>query len=594
MTLLALALLVGLAGDALPASAPTAEDSPFQFVLNPADVERYRHPGPLPAAGQSGSLELRFQNPGPASRIDVFERASPLLPGWRWSRGALASGDSAELTGKPGAETLIVIRKPGSSEYLLDGPFLWPDGSARHTVAATRFRSLRGSDRTLAGARFQLLGPHSARDALCEVDDKARWQCLGVPSAFASVVALCGSSDTAAFGEVSAAEADVTLQHPAWASAVRLSPADPAEQPGPIEIKLLKPGPGKGQLWEPDPGFKTRELGGGLFWLNGSAPPAEQMVTFRGPAQSSARIPLTTLLASRSCGEAAEIALERNQRIFGTVYDTGGNALSRPMVFVMEEAEPSAASADSGKPSRLHSGVEGDENGRYEFSELGARTYLVRACQGTVGCAETRAAPGPQPLDFRLRGRGVFKGRLLSASGVPEPGASVRVVPTLEQYGSAKEPLKLLPLETRSEVDGRFQIAVPTAGHFMLEARSNETGTARRDLNVTELSSPTDLGDILLPALTEFSAQVPGCNGGTFELLGPVLGPTSLPSRLSFPIEQGRAVVRLPEGGMWLASAICVGVKRTLEPMVLARAEELTGLNIAFSLVDNQRTDPRP
>ena len=242
------------------------------------------------------------------------------------------------------------------------------------------------------------------------------------------------------------------------------------------------------------------------------------------------------------------------------------------------------------------SGVDGDDNGQYAFSELSSKAYTVRACQGSLGCSEKRVVPGAEPVNFRLQPRGVFKGRIVSTSGVPEPGATVRLVPTISTYQAARDRFKYIPLEIKADSEGRFQLTAPDVGRFLLEARTQDTGTARREVELTDVSAPeTDLGDIRLPPLGQFSADVPGCGGGTLELIGPVAGAASLPSTLRFSIEpNGRVFVGLPEGGMWLLSANCAGVRRTLDPSILYKAEELVGQHVRFNVVETGPEEKKP
>src|SRR5262249_55231424 len=144
-------------------------------------------------------------------------------------------------------------------------------------------------------------------------------------------------------------------------------------------------------------------LGGDVYWLSGSTPISEQGVTARGSPRGIARLPLATLASPSPCDDAVDVVLELEQKLFGTVSDAEGKPLAQPVVFVLEESGP----ADR-RLARLLATADGDESGRYEIADLAARTYLVRACQGTAGCAEARAAPGPDSVDFRVKAKGVF------------------------------------------------------------------------------------------------------------------------------------------------------------------------------------------
>ncbi len=593
MTLVAACCLFALVAGA-PGETPGFEELPFAFRLDPADAERYRNPGI--ARGNVGtSIELRLEGAASDARIDVFEAAGSALPRWRWRVAQTARGNRAVVAGNRGVETLIVVRSPSRKDYQIDGPFRWPEEPGRRSISGARFRTVAGTDPILkAGGAIALIGQPSVRDPLCENDRASRWQCVSVPGSFKGVAAACGIRDGAAFVEVSPETGtEVVFRHPAWASAVRLAPEEAVtEGPTRVEMKLVKPGPAGGQILVKEAGFEFLDLGGNLFWILGVSPVVDQTFQVRTGAHV-ARLSLSTVLAAGTCGEPGTVALEVEQRIFGTVYDKEGKAAPLPFVFVLEETGPTGI--QDAVRTRVVSGVDGDGEGRYGFSELSSKAYIVRACQGSLGCSEKRVVPGSEPVDFHLQPRGAFKGRVVSTSGVPEAGATVRIVPTLSQYEGAKDRFRYLPLETRADSEGRFQITAPEIGRFLLEARTHDAGTARREVQVSELSEETDLGDIRLPPLCEFSADVAGCGSGTLELIGPVGDGASVPTTLRFSIEpSGRVILGLPEGGMWLLSATCAGVRRTLDPSILYRAEELVGLHVRFKVVESGPAEKNP
>lgn len=592
--LLAAGCAIAIAAGA-PAPNPGFEELPFAFRLEAVDTERYRNA--VAAAAVAGpSIEWLLDGTAVDARIDVFDSVGNSWPRWRWRAAQTAKQGRAVFPGTGGVETLVVVRRPGRKDYQVDGPFRWPGESGHRTLREVRYRGIAGSDSIVSpGVTLSLVGqPPVSDDALCETDGASRWQCVAVPVSFKGVVATCGSRDGGAFGEVAPGSAAVvSFRHSAWASPIRLSPEEAvAEGPTQPEIRLAKPGPAGGQILVKEAGFEFLSLGGGLFWILGASPALDQTLQVRTGGHV-ARLPLSAALSGGAC-EPTIVALEAEERIFGTVYDKEGKAAPRPFVFVLEETE--SASGPDAVRTRVVSGVDGDDDGKYRFSELVNRTYIVRACQGSLGCSERRVVPGSDPVDFHIQPRGPFKGRIVSTSGVPEPGATVRLVPTLSTYAGAKDRFKYLPLETRADGEGRFQIAAPEVGKFLLEARRNETGTARKEVEVSELSlTETDLGDIRLPPLGEFSADVVGCAGGTLEFIGPVGGAATVPSTLTFPIEpSGRAIVGLPEGGMWLLSATCGSVRRVVDPAILYRAEELVGLHVRFNVVEAGPADAKP
>ena len=167
----------------------------------------------------------------------------------------------------------------------------------------------------------------------------------------------------------------------------------------------------------------------------------------------------------------------------------------------------------------------------------------------------------------------------------------MRISPALSSYERAPDRLRLLPLMTRQDGEGRFRIAAPGNGRFLIEARSERGGVARRAVEATEFSpSVTQLGDLTLSDPGSFQAVVAGCTAGVIHLTGPVGGENVLPAALEFPLDaQGRGEVRLPEGGTWIALADCGGVRRVVVPQLLDEVGDLFGTVVRFELAREEK-----
>jgi hypothetical protein len=224
-----------------------------------------------------------------------------------------------------------------------------------------------------------------------------------------------------------------------------------------------------------------------------------------------------------------------------------------------------------------------DDRGAFEISDLASRVYRVLACHPALGCREEPASPG-DPVRVVLGEEGVYAGRALSSAGVPEAGAEVRIVPTAEAWTTASDRLRKLPLQTKSGPGGRFRIAAPGSGDFLVEVRGTSGGVARVRVRRTDLSpDETDLGDVRLVPPVEFTARVSGCGGGSMTFSGPLSGETSLPDVSCFRLDaNGAATVRLGEPGAWTAWATCSGEIESLEPSLLPDVTALDGGEIEF------------
>lgn len=584
-------LLLLLASAPLPGRNEEAKALPFSFGLDPDDVARYRRAGRF-GGGQGVEMELRLENVS-SGRIDLFQNFGSAFPRWKWMDASRVGQGPISLKGSPGAFSILVVRNDEEANYLLEGPFRWASETARRVVHPQAARTLRGTDSVFEkSGRMLFLTAESVPEALCENDGASRWQCLAVPANALGVLAFCSDEGTTAFAEARPqGPPDTALRRALWAarSVVAPAPGSTTDLNG-VEIRLLRHGEGGGQFLRNDETFGFLSLGGGHFWFFGSAPIADQVLKVTA-LDSGASLPLSSVAASGACGEPSRVSLEPTQSIFGTVFEARGEPLPVPSVLLLEKKERGSGQDSEEKPPSVVADVEGDERGRYRITGLQDATYRVRACHGTAGCAEKLARPGPEPLDFRLESRAQFRGRVVSSSGAPEDGATVRIVPTFEQYAGAKQKTDILPLQVQTGADGRFQVSPPGPGQFLLEARSWRSGTARRAIHVEKLSQRvTDLGDIVLPPLGEFAALVAACAGGTLSFSGPMNLQTSLPSLLRFPIGQdGKAFVRLPEGGSWIAWASCGGADKALEPSMLVNVDELFGTEVRFAVVGNLR-----
>ncbi|MEO8348806.1 MAG: carboxypeptidase-like regulatory domain-containing protein, partial [Acidobacteriota bacterium] len=275
------------------------------------------------------------------------------------------------------------------------------------------------------------------------------------------------------------------------------------------------------------------------------------------------------------CADPVAVFLARAPTVRGSVTDSSGSPVEAALV-LLRSTRPADAIEVLGHG-------ETDENGEFEIAGVEPGNHRIRGCHGEHGCIEEPAQPGV-PVVLRLPGKGAFIGRVLSGAGVPQGGATVRILPTAETWASADDRLTRLPLESRSGPDGRFRISAAETGDYLVEVRSASSGVARISVRRSNLSpSVTDLGDLRLPEPIEFTARVSGCGSGWLFLSGPLGGETSLPSLSRFRLgSDGSERVSLPEGGAWAAWASCAGRVEWIEPSFLPDATGLAGLEVRF------------
>jgi hypothetical protein len=516
-------------------------------------------------------VELRIE--GPPERGDLFVEDGTPFPRWKWIGGAVSERGRVTLRAPSRSRALLLLRGAGAREYALEGSFVWPETPCSRPVRALPRRTLRGSGAIGGKSELRLVGTGAGQDPLCETDGASAWQCVGVPAEFTGRIVACDDGRAVAAAEVRPDLPDETvLRRLVFALLLRIDAVEEGEGPFLPSTRVVRPVTAEGLVLAPDRGWGTSNLGEGLVWIEGGMDPAGRTAEVRAPGFATRRIELSGL--PPACAEPIAVTLERASPLEGRVLDRSGNPVAGAIVLVRP---------DDSSRQRILAETRTDEEGVFEFRDLESRRYRVRACDGAFGCGERSASPG-EPVRIALDGGGAFVGRVLSSSGVPEPGATVRIVPTLESWAGASDRIRRLPLETVTDSDGRFRISAPDTGDFLLEARSGASGVARLPVRRSSYAPAlTDLGDLRLPEPVEFFVDVVGCGSGALSFSGPLGGETSLPTLVRVALQPaGATTVRLPEGGAWTVWATCGGRNETVEPAVLPDVAALAGVEIRF------------
>jgi hypothetical protein len=545
----------------LAAARPIPEIA-FRFGKNPG------------AAKSAEAVAVEMTLPA-GSRADVLVDGDGTWPRWTWTDGADVRDGHATLRAKGAAKALLVVRRPGAPGYSLDGPFAWPSSPGRRTSVPVPRRTVRGSDVLGAEAELRLVGEGST-DALCETGPSG-WQCPATPAGFRGRIVVCERGRVLAAAEVrpDLPEA-VVLRRPVLAGVLRIARDTPGSDQGKVSIRVMRPVAAGSRVFVPDASWAWSDLGADLAWLEGKESAAGAYVEVQEPLFVPARLPLAELASA--CADPVSVALAREVRLGGIVSDASGRPVWGALVF----ARPGGGDAGGVPVADARTGESGD----FELGGLELRRYRLRACHPELGCGEADAVAG-EPAAVTIGESAACVGRVLSSGGVPEPAASVRIVPTAKTWTDAPDPLTRLPLETVSGGDGRFRIALPDEGDFLLEVRTPSSGVARLAVRRSRLSpAVTDLGDVRLPEPLDLAVRVARCGAGELSLSGPLGGETSLPSILRFRLDsEGAAVVRVPEGGAWTAWAACGGSNVALDPALLPDAASLSGIEVRFEPV---------
>jgi hypothetical protein len=530
--------------------------------------------GPPPAANDV-AVEIALEEAAQAgARVELLVRRDGPVPRWSRADGGPARVDgTVTLRAQPGCPALVVVRSDASRSYRLDGPFEWPRSPGSRAFHGTARRALHGSDPPGGPAsELRLVGAGTVEDPLCGGDGGSEWRCLGVPATFAGRIVAC-SGRRAVGAAVVRPEADdrTSLKSVSFAAAFRVE--GPDSEPVTARARVVRPVTAGGFVFAAEPNGKVADLGDGILWIEASTDEPDRMVEVRAPGYATRRLNVEEIPSA--CGGAGYVDLRRALDLRGTVSGPAGEPVVGATVL--------ARSDDPAKDPTIFGDATTNEEGVFELRDLETRVYRVRACDGGLGCREERASPG-EPVDIVLGGGGAFAGRVLSSAGVPEVDAAVRIVPTAGDWAASPDRVRKLPLQAKTGNDGRFRIAAPEPGDFLLEVRGTEGGVARAPVRRTTFSpKETDLGDLRLVEPIEFTARVPGCGAGWLTFSGPLGGETPLPDVSRFRLDaSGSTAVRLGEPGAWTAWATCDGENERLEPAILPDVSDLAGVEVRF------------
>lgn len=558
-----------------------AASDPFAWVGLP-----HRPAGVEPARDWP---EVVFEAPAEVAvdEIAVFEEPATGDPRWRLLGSG--TGPRGSFRAEPGRRVVAFFRVKGESTYLMDEPLIWPRAPTHRQPSPVKRRTIGGvAAAAVTGDPVRILP--EALGAFCRAETLRVWRCIGVPAdARAVVVGSFGRRDErgrafwADIAPSGGSSGSLDTHVAPWAAFVRLA-TDSPPPPGSPVVTLQKPGSGDGTMLYPETAFETRTFPNGRLVLLGTDVPDGRRATFRwGSLTGHAQI--EELVADAIPIEPTAVPLRERIVIRGSVRSPDGDSIAGAPFMLLERGEPKRPGEK--RLDRAIATGETDAAGRFEIADVAPGSYRLRACDGSLGCAERDVDLDASANDVTLTPKSAFSGRALSRGGVPEGGAWVRISPAISDYAQSTDRLRLLPLVARADRDGRFRIAAPASGRFVLEVKSERGGAARRNVEVGDFSpAVTDVGDLILSVPGAFDAVVKGCPGGELRLLGPMGGESALPANLPFALDAaGRARVQLPEDGTWLVGATCGGARRQVEPPVLNEVRDVFGTEVEFSVV---------
>ncbi|MDP6580162.1 MAG: hypothetical protein QF681_05855 [Vicinamibacterales bacterium] len=147
-------------------------------------------------------------------------------------------------------------------------------------------------------------------------------------------------------------------------------------------------------------------------------------------------------------------------------------------------------------------------------------------------------------------------------------GLAVVVLPRLDQFAAAEEPLDYVGSDVWTAQDGSFTIALPPKGSSTLRI-GGTSGALRVQLeDVERLPRLTDLGDLELGEPIRFVATLGGRLDCRLRLVGPV-GTAGVVFVEANSVLGADVEFLVPEPGHWLVWAECAGVEVDAVPPVV-------------------------
>lgn len=221
-----------------------------------------------------------------------------------------------------------------------------------------------------------------------------------------------------------------------------------------------------------------------------------------------------------------------------------------------------AESVGKNKEETIHAGflldtTKSDSRGQFEFADLAPGTYVVRACEPSLGCGESRVLAGGGTAKLRLTAPHYIEGKVTHAGELIE-NAKVSARPTSRTYVTSDDAVRLFVPPTRTDANGKFALALPARGVFrvQVEARGHAT-SFRRVGPVKKLPRIIDLGTIDLSDPVETELGLGDCPGGEILLVGP-LGQDAIPESRKIPLDGlGRGTGEITASGDYAVMAKC-------------------------------------
>ena len=403
-------------------------------------------------------------------------------------------------------------------------------------------------------------------------------ECVGVPLD-ASAVAVSrgtGSVSWALVPQVRVSVQRVTTQRSGWGRLLRLvdvtasSPTDLLVQAWRHVPAATAAGRARVRLAE-DSTVRIYPIGPLAMWITGHESASRRFIEVRGTDIVTVRIDVGEFQQGRS-DHSHSVYLRPDLPVEGTILDSQDRRIAGALVsafeFVAGHRADDQRRLDLPLQRRWIAESVSDAQGSFAMSGLGSGSYEFLVAHSSSGrLVQTHRVSG-LPLVLRLEGTPKVRGRVL-VDQLPAIGVQVRVVPDRDGLLVSDDPLASLAPPGITDIDGRFELALPgTRGGEVVVGGNGLAKSRFRLAGSDDRSSDTDLGDILLPVPLSVVVRLiaPGCD---LMAAGPVgsLGVEMVRGR--FDAGSGAYRLQLPEPGFWWVEAECGTESRAVIPPVM-------------------------
>jgi hypothetical protein len=410
----------------------------------------------------------------------------------------------------------------------------------------------------------------------------SEWECWGIAATDAAVVTI------SAAGRVwwaSALPLVGAWRSAAWGRIVSVRDADPV--PSDVRITFAHPvAPSSGRFagirldtaLVADAGAVS--LRAGVAWVYGEMIPPKAWMEVRSSTGGPGYFPLDEV-ATGGVSVPLEIRLSDSRTIGGVVTGTGAQPAPGTLLTLFRLIDPPPPRGSTIKPRRVFAAeTTSDENGAFAIAGRGEAAYEMVVWHPQLGRTSLVLDDSRDLVNIRLDAAPLVRGRVMSG-GHPVGGVDVVSVPDAETLTQTRDVTEVKGGDAKTGKDGRFAVALATAGGGELRIGGGAYAVRRVPLP-RSATSGIELGDVELEAPIELVVSVDRDPGCTLQMVGP-LGRMGLQIVNGVRDPSGHRIA-LPEAGMWQAGLVCPAGRRLLLPESIQITRAMAGTVVQVSV----------